>query len=398
MPETTTLAVRCGRLYDGSGSAPRSNVTVIVENGTITRIVASDAQTGADRTLEAAAVTPGLINAHVHLEVSGEPDTGVIVLATPIAKTLAAVANARRSLAAGVTTVRDLGAGGSTAIELRDAIAKGLVTGPTIVPAGRALTMTGGHGFFLGSRETDGPWDARKAVREQLKAGAECIKLIATGGVLTKGAVPGQDQLTQEEMQAASVEAHTHGLRVAAHAIGTHGIKNALRAGVDSIEHGHLLDTEAIELFLEHRAVLVPTLSAPARIREHSADGKQPDFVIRKATALYDAMRENITRAYRAGVPIAGGSDAGTPYNEHDDYAYEVELMHTLLGMSPVAALRAATQTAGQLLGVNAGTLEPGRPADLLLLDGDLEENTHALRAPLFVIKTGAVVASRDGR
>jgi imidazolonepropionase-like amidohydrolase len=255
--------------------------------------------------------------------------------------------------------------------------------------------MTGGHGWFIG-RETDGPWDARKAVREQRKAGATCIKLIATGGVLTKGAVPGQDQLTEEEMRAAISEAHTHGMRVAAHAIGTNGIKNALRAGVDSIEHGHLLDDEAIALFQQNGAYLVPTLAAVSCIYEHASDGKQPAFVVRKATALYEAMRENIGRAYRAGVAIAGGSDAGTPYNDHDKYAYEIELMHTILGMSPREALHAATQTAGQLLDVEAGVIAAGRPADLLLLDGDLETDTVALRSPRAVIKGGSIVVSRD--
>jgi len=390
------FAIRCGRLYDGTGAPPQTNVTVVVAGDRIERIAANDERLDAGHVLEAAAVTPGLINAHVHLEFSGEPDIGVTVLTTPIAKTLLAAANARRSLEAGVTTVRDLGAAQSNAIELRDAIAKGVHAGPRIVPAGRALCMTGGHGHFIGGRETDGPWDARKAVREQLKAGAECIKLIATGGVLTKGAVPGQDQLTQEEMHAAIVEAHTHGMRVAAHAIGTNGIKNALRAGVDSIEHGHLLDDEAIELFRASNAFLVPTIAAVSCIVERASDGEQPDYVVRKATALYAAMRENITRAYRAGVAIAGGSDAGTPYNYHENYAYEVELMNTVLGMTPNEALHAATQTAGRLLAVDAGVIEAGRPADLLLLDGDLEADTRTLRSPQCVIKGGAVARSRN--
>lgn len=383
-------------MYGGDTGPPRTNVTLIIAAGRIDQIVANDERVDAVRTLEAPAVTPGLINSHVHLEFSGEPDIGILVLSTPIARTLMAAANARRSLEAGVTTVRDLGGAESNAIELRDAIATGAHAGPTIVPAGRALCMTGGHGHFIG-RETDGPWDARKAVREQRKAGADCIKLIATGGVLTKGAVPGLDQLTQEEMHAAVVEANTHGMRVAAHAIGTSGIKNALRAGVDSIEHGHLLDDEAIELFLARGAYLVPTLAAVVCIYEHIADGKQPDFVVRKATELFEAARANIGRAYRAGVRIAGGSDAGTPYNYHANYAYELELMHKLLDMSPREALHSATQTAGDLLNVEAGLIAPGRPADLLLLDGDLETDTLALRSPRAVIKAGAVVASRDG-
>jgi imidazolonepropionase-like amidohydrolase len=396
MQPASRFAVRCGRLYDGTGDPPQTNVTVIIEAGRIGQIVANDKPADAEYTLEAASVTPGLINAHVHLEFSGEPDIGVVLLTTPISKTLVAAANARRSLKAGVTTVRDLGSSGSNAIELRDAIAKGDHPGPTIVAAGRALCMTGGHGHFAGGREVDGPWDIRKAVREQLKAGAECIKLIATGGVLTKGAIPGQDQLTEKEMRAAIVEAHTHGLRVAAHAIGTSGIKNALRAGIDSIEHGHLLDDEAIEMLLHHNAYLVPTIAAVSCIFEHAADGKQPDFVVRKASALYEAMRANITRAYRAGVAIAGGSDAGTPYNYHEKYAYEVELMNTLIGMPPREALRAATQTAGALLGTEAGVIAAGRPADLLLLDGDLETDTSALRTPRRVIKGGATAARRE--
>jgi imidazolonepropionase-like amidohydrolase len=254
--------------------------------------------------------------------------------------------------------------------------------------------MTGGHGAFIG-RETDGPWDARKAVREQRKAGAECIKLIATGGVLTKGAVPGLDQLTEEEMRAAIVEASAHGMRVAAHAIGTSGIKNALRAGVTSIEHGHLLDDEAIELFKARDAYLVPTLAAVWRIFENVAGGAQPDYVVRKATEIYHHAGDNIRKAYRAGVKIAGGSDAGTPYNRHEDYAYEVELMSTVLGMTPQQALTAATSTAAELLGVDAGVLAPGRPADLLLLRGDAGADVRALRDPRVVIKGGAVAYER---
>jgi imidazolonepropionase-like amidohydrolase len=322
---------------------------------------------------------------------NGEPDIQTLyVIRTTLERTLYAARNARLALEAGVTTMRDLGASDGVSIAVRDAIERGEHAGPTVIPAGRALCMTGGHGFFVG-RETDGPWDARKAVREQRKAGAACIKLIATGGVLTKGAVPGIDQLTEDEMRAAVDEAHTHELVVGAHAIGTNGIKNALRAGVDSIEHGHLLDDEAIALFRERGTYLVPTLAAVSCIYENAANGKQPDYVVRKATELYEHAAENIGRAWRAGVTIAGGSDAGTPYNYHENYAYEVELMSTMLGMTPQQALSAATSVAAALLRSSAGVLAEGRPADLLLLDRDLGGDVRALREPRVVVKGGAL-------
>jgi imidazolonepropionase-like amidohydrolase len=388
-----TLAIRAGRFYDGTTAAPRSNVTLLVEGKRIASI--GDAAATADRTIEAACVVPGLINCHAHLEANGQPDTQTLFLIRNSAELiLDAALNARLALEAGVTTLRDLGSSGSSAVAVRDAVEAGHHPGPTIIPAGRAICMTGGHGFFLG-RETDGPWDARKAVREQRKLGATCIKLIATGGVLTKGAVPGQDQLSEDEMRAAIDEARTHGMRVAAHAIGTSGIKNALRAGVNSIEHGHLLDDEAIELFLKHGTYLVPTLAAVVCIYENISNGAQPDYVVRKATELYEKVALNIGKAWRAGVPIAGGSDAGTPYNRHQDYAYEVELMVRMLGMTPQQALTAATATAGELLGVDAGVLAVGRPADLLLIDGDAGDDPRALRDPRYVVKGGELAFAR---
>jgi imidazolonepropionase-like amidohydrolase len=389
------IAIRTGRFYDGTSGPPRENVTLVLENDRVARIAGSEDRIDADRTYEARAIAPGLINSHVHLEVNGEPDTlGVYIVRNAKERALYAATNARLALHAGVTTVRDLGASDAQAIEVREAIARGEHVGPTIIAAGKALCMTGGHGFFLG-RETDGPWDARKAVREQRKAGATCIKLIATGGVLTKGAVPGQDQLSEEEMRAAIDEAATHGMRVAAHAIGTNGIKNALRAGVTSIEHGHLLDDEAIALFKERKAYLVPTLAAIVCIYENAKTGAQPDFVVRKATEIYERAAENLTRAWRSGVTIAGGSDAGTPYNYHQNYAYEIELMVTMLGMTPQQALTAATATAGELLGVEAGVLAEGRPADLLLLHADPGNDARALREPRIGIKGGAVAHER---
>jgi len=383
------MIVRAGILYDGTLEPPKRNVDIEIGDGKIVQIVASQGEYD----LAAACVTPGLVNAHVHLEASGEPDMmQAIATSTQNQRLLRAVENARKSVRAGVTTVRDVGSSNAIAQDVRDAIVQGRIPGPRMRAAGAVLTMTGGHGWPLG-RAIDSPWEARKGVREQLWAGADCIKVIATGGVLTKGAVPGNAQLTPEELTAAIDEAHRHGLRVAAHAIGTQGIKNALRAGVDSIEHGHMLDDEAIALFKERRTVLVPTLTAPTCILERIEDGNQPAYVIEKAKTVNQAMLENVRRAYEHGVSIAGGSDAGTPFNYHENYAYEVELMTTLLGMTPQQALHAATEVSAELIGLHRGVLAIGEPADLLLLARDAGSDVRALRDPTAVVKGGELVA-----
>ncbi|MFZ0031284.1 MAG: amidohydrolase family protein [Candidatus Cybelea sp.] len=381
------MIVRAGVLYDGTLEPPKNRVDIVLDKG---KVVEFRAATG-ECDLEAACVTPGLVNAHAHLEGSGEPDMmGMIQATTPNQRLLRAVENARKSVKAGVTTIRDVGSSNRIAPDVRDAIEEGRVPGPRMRASGAVLCMTGGHGWPIG-RAVDSPWDARKAVREQMWIGADCIKMIATGGVLTKGAVPGNAQLTPDELAAAIDEAHRHGLRVAAHAIGTQGIKNALRAGIDSIEHGTMLDDEAIGLFKERGVYLVPTLSAPTCILAHLEDGHQPRYIVEKARGLSEAMLTNIRHAYESGVRIAGGSDAGTPYNYHEDYAQEVELMWSLLGMTPQQALHAATNVAADLVGLHRGTLAVGEPADLLLLQRDAGEDVRALREPQLVLKNGLI-------
>ncbi|MHB8178881.1 MAG: metal-dependent hydrolase family protein [Vulcanimicrobiaceae bacterium] len=385
------MIVRAGVFYDGTLETPGRNVDLRIESGRIAQILAAQEGAGAD--LQANCVTPGLVNAHVHLEMSAQPDTlTALTSSSQNQRLLHAVENARKSLQAGVTTVRDLGSSNAIAMVLRDAVNAGRISGPRIRAAGAVLCMTGGHGWFMG-RQVDGPWDARKAVREQLRDGADCIKLIATGGVLTPGTVPGNAQLTEEELRAACEEARRHGLRIASHAIGAEGIKNALRAGVTSIEHGHMLDEQALALFKAQEAYLVPTLTAPTCILEHLADGTQPAYVLEKAKVVGDAMLVNIRRAFEAGVKIAGGSDAGTPYNQHENYAYEIELMHRLLGMTPQQALHAATAVAAELIGLHRGVLAVGEPADLLLLDRDIADDMRTLARPQGVLKDGRLVA-----
>jgi imidazolonepropionase-like amidohydrolase len=290
--------------------------------------------------------------------------------------------------------VRDLGSTERLSIDTRDAINAGTIVGPNIVAAGRAICMTGGHGWFIG-RQADGEWDVRKAVREQLRDGADCIKFIATGGVLTKGAVPGIEQLREDELRAGTEEAHKHGLRCAAHAIGTSGIKNALRAGVDSIEHGHLIDDEGIALLLERKAYLVPTLAAIRCILEGGDDAGMPDYVLRKAREIAEHAETNLRRARAAGVQFAGGSDAGTPFNYHGAYAYEVELMQSMLGMSAREALRATTVGSAALLDLQRGTLGENDVADLVVLARDIDDDPRAFRDPLLVVKGGAIAFER---
>ncbi len=393
MSARTTHAVRFGTLHDNVGE-PIVNGTIVIEGDRISAIGGPefDLPHGVP-VREAACVVPGLINAHVHLEMSGESQTmSVFVLTTPVQRTIVAAANARKTLLSGVTTVRDLGGTENIAIDVRDAIAAGTVDGPTVLSAAKAICMTGGHGHWIG-READGELDVRKAVREQRRSGADCIKFIATGGVLTKGAVPGIRQLDEDELRAGIDEAHVHGLRCAAHAIGAEGIANAARAGIDSIEHGHLIDESGIDAMLRRGTYLVPTLAAIRCIIDGGPDAGMPDFVLRKANEIAEFAETNLRRALAAGVKFAGGSDAGTPFNYHESYAYELELMQSMLGMSAREALYTATAAGAALLDVERGTLAPGEIADLVLLEDDIESDARPYRNPVAVVKNGVYAA-----
>lgn len=389
--------IRYGTLHDQLGE-PKRDGTMTIVDGRVTDVrAAGESGRGpvpADaEVIDAACVVPGLMNAHAHLEQDAQADiVGAFARTTPTRRAIQATEHARQALEAGVTTMRDLGCGGRIAIEIRDAVANGAVPGPTIVAAGNVICMTGGHGSFVG-READGPDQIRLAVREQRRDGAQVIKFIATGGVLTPGAVPGSQELSEEELRAGVDEAHRHGLRAAAHAIGAAGIKAALRAGVDSIEHGHLIDEDGVGLLVDRGAFLVPTLAALRRITDAGPEAGLPNYVVRKAAEVVQHAEQNLRRAYAAGARIAAGSDAGTPFNGHGGFAYELELMHTMLGMSPREVVRAATVTAAELLGVARGTLGVGDVADLLVLDRDVDDDIRALADPVLVIKDGSVVA-----
>lgn len=366
------LILRNATVFDGTGAPPGAGVDLLIEGGRIAAIGLADRAGAETVDLGGRWLMPGLIDCHVHITFAGDPDDAPKAPTTPTpVLAWTAANNARATLLAGVTTVRDLGSRDAINIHLRDAIAAGKVVGPRMRAAGGIICMTGGHGWWIG-RQADGADDVRRAVREQLRAGADVIKFTATGGVMTPGVDPRSASFTEDELRAGVTEAHKAFRRAAAHAQGTDGIKNAVRAGIDSIEHGIFLDDEAIDLMKQHGTYLVPTLVAPENISRHGLAAGIPPYMVEKSDRVRESHRESFRRAVSAGVRIAMGTDAGTPFNRHGANAAEIALM-VECGMSPVQALVAATRTAAELLDLTdeTGTIETGKAADLLIVDGD---------------------------
>lgn len=344
-------------------------------------------------------VIPGLIDCHVHLSGSGDPQELNAARTTSLAqRAWKAESYAKATLHAGITTVRDLGAADRLNVDMARAIESGLIEGPRMFAAGLGVTMTGGHGHGFLATEADGPDAVRRAVREQLRAGATAIKLFASGGVMTPGVDPRSPSFTEDEMRAGVDEAHKAFRVVGAHAQATGGIKNAVRAGVDSIEHGVWLDEEAIELMLEGGTYLVATLTAPWQIAHCGLEAGIPPFMVDKGWQVLDSHEASFKAAVAAGVNIAMGTDQGTPVNKPGENAQEV-LRMVRLGMSPSAALMASTAWAADLLQVSdqVGRIEPGLAADLLILDRDPLVDINVLTdqsAIRSVIQAGRIVRS----
>lgn len=391
------LILTGARLIDVSGPQPVSGKAVVVEGALIAAVVEEGAAPpGPVLRLDGLTLLPGLINAHVHLCLGAEPDPVSRLREEPLALTaVKAAIRAQQTVQAGVTTVRDLGGREYAEFAVRRVVNEGLIPGPRILAAGRGICMTGGHGWWFG-READGPDEVRKAVREQLKAGADVIKIFATGGVMTPGVEPGSAQLTLDEIRAAIEEAGKAGRRVAAHAQGSQGISHCVEAGITSVEHGIFLTEELVARMKRDGVALVPTLIAAHQIAVQGVAAGIPEFMVKKSQAVSAAHVASFQMAARAGVPIAAGTDAGTPLNPHGSLVPELELM-VKHGMTPLDAIRSATAVAATVLGLGSqvGQVAAGFVADLIAVSGNPAERIQALADVRLVIANGRTIVNR---
>jgi imidazolonepropionase-like amidohydrolase len=397
------LLIRAGQVFTATDRDPLlKNTWVRVDGDRIVEVSSAEPRAASDATrIDApdATLLPGLIDCHVHFAMSGGPDW-LSEMKEPYATSCwRAAIHARNTLQAGFTTVRTLGGRDGADPALRDAQASGLVEGPRIVATNLVICMTGGHGAWIG-READGPEDVRKAVREQLKAGADCIKLIATGGVMTPGVEPGAQQLTEAELRAGVEEAHKAGVTTAAHAHGSDGIEAAVRAGIDSIEHGSFMTDQTIDLMKQRGTFFSVTLCSSEGFF-NAPPGSVAEWAMAKARRVRAAMDDSFRRAYASGVRLVLGTDAGTPYNRHGDNAREMALM-VKLGADPLDALRAGTRNSAELLGKldEIGTIEAGKLADLVLCRGDILADIDRLCSPdniRLVVQGGHIVRGNSG-
>lgn len=370
-----TIAFMGGQIIVGDGRVFDSG-TVIVEDARIVKVTEGEASVPREARkvdLGGRTLLPGFIDCHVHLCLDGGPDPASSAKQDSLSTmTLKAAEFARRTLMAGVTTLRDMGGIHSVDLAVRDAVRSGLINGPRILASGKIICMTGGTGWTFGGREADGPHEVRKAVREQIKAGADLIKLMATGGVITPGVEPGCTQFTEEELSAGVEEAHKAGRKTAAHAQGTRGILNALRAGIDSIEHGIYMDEETVSLMVDKKVPFIPTLSPLINIERNGVEGGVPEFAVNKTNQVKPFHLESIRMAREAGVIFAMGTDTGCPFSAHGANLNEV-VFFVDQGFSPLEAITAATRTAANTLGLQAelGTIEEGKLADLVIVQGN---------------------------
>ena len=400
VPQKTLI--HAAHLLDVKTGKTLDNVNVVIEGDRISSVTQGAPPSGAKViTMPNATLLPGFIDAHTHL--TYEPNFGYQELGISIPKeALIGAKNARVTLEAGFTTVRNVGARGFTDVALRDSINEGLVPGPRMLVSGPPLSITGGHCdqnllpyeyHATADGTADGVEAVQHKVRENIKYGADLIKVCATGGVLSKGDDPKASQYTLEELKAIVADAHRLGRKVAAHAHGAQGIAWAAEAGVDSIEHGSYIDENGIRIMKEHGTYLVPTQYLGDWMRENAAKIGLPAMYAEKMKTVTAAMRQNISKAIQAGVKIALGTDAAV--YPHGLNAHEFEV-YTRLGLTPLQSIQTGTVNAADLLGWSdrVGSLEPGKFADIVAVEGDPLKDSTLLQHPTFVMKGGVVYKS----
>lgn len=404
------VVVRAGKLLDVKSGKTLTNQAIVIEGDKIVSVgPAAEFKTSAGDTLidlSRATVLPGLIDAHTHL--TGDvKNVGYQGLGISVPRaTLTGARNARLTLEAGFTTVRNVGAEGYGDVALRDAIKDGDILGPRMLVSGPALGITGGHcdenllpfEFHVTAEGVaDGVAAVQHKVREVIKYGADVIKICATGGVMSKGDDPNTSQYTLEEMKAIVAEAHRLGRKVAAHAHGADGVRLASEAGVDSIEHGHLMDGTSVATLKRNGTYLVPTLYLMDWQKENAARTNLPDYARRKMEMVSETGQKAAKEAFAQGVKIGFGTDAAV--YPHGMNAHEFAV-YVRLGMTPLQAIQTATINDADLLGWSdkVGAIEPGKWADIIAVDGDPLQDVTTLQQVKFVMKGGEVVRNQYGK
>ena len=389
------IVIENGIVWTGKKDDSPSNRTIVIDGSIIKHIFPQDKPvdlSGDAERIDASSkfILPGLIDCHTHVCFDGSPDPGTSMLHDGIpCVSIKAAESAKKILMQGITTIRDLGGMQGIDIALRDAIKDGVVIGPRMLVSGEVLCMTGGHLNFMGY-EVDGPDEARKGVRRQLKSKVDLIKVMATGGVMTQETEPGIPQLTADEMRVIVEEAEKAGKRVACHAHGNRGISNALNAGVHTIEHCTYLDEKTVDTMVERNVYYTPTVVSLKRIAEKGGESGIPGFVVDRAREMIKRRIRSLHLAHAKGANIVIGTDSGTPVNPHDGLIEELVIIGKEC-MTTEEVLVSVTSLAAKALGMEnrLGTLEEGKIADLIIVDGNPFSNIQALRKISTILKEG---------